>query len=229
MPTTTSRIQSKPIKQSSKIKNAKTRSQIKEVKEQDKRELGSIKEELFIQAQKKLPELLIEKVGNIIEEVSKYCEEEQKGLIDAQIAPLIANRTTTFYVQASYSVDELYIVFNEFVRMISEINKKVKFVPSLKKFCAFAGITSSTYENYLVDFDEDKRNVARMIDDYITDVQLTSAQNGEIREITTIYRTKAEHKMVEAQSPIVMEYRKTLDFDEVKKKLESLGRFKEID
>lgn len=184
---------------------------------------------MFVETQKKLPEILVEKVSNIIEEVSSYCEQENKGLIEAQIAPLIASRSKSFYVQATYSTDELYIIFNEFARMIAEINKKIKFLPSKKKFCAFAGISSTTYEAYLVDFDEDKRAVAQMIDDYISDMNLTSAQYGEIREITTIFRSKAEHKMIEAQSPIVMEYRKALSFDEVKDKLKSLGKFIEID
>lgn len=227
MPTIVPKRQPKKQTQEARQKQLKTTKQIKEIKEGNIKELNNIKNEIFEQTKQKLPEILVNKVNNIIEEIANLSTVD--GLSETQIFPLISSRSTNFYVSSTYSADELFVLFNEYVRMIAEINKKTIYLPTKKNFCAFAGITSATYNNYLVDFDENKRSVVQMIDDYITDVNLSCAQNGKVREITTIFRSKAEYGMIEAQAPVVIEYKKALNFDEVKKKLESFGKVYEAD
>lgn len=225
---------SETILENIKIKREKENLEKKETKQA----IDLVKNEIFEQTKSTLPDLLRNKTEAIIKEIETIAQEKQDsivyeetkygqkldridyGLVEARIAPLIANRSVNFYVNSMYTADELYIIYNEFVRMISEINKSIKYLPTKKKFCSFAGITTSTYSNYLQDFDNDKRNVMQMIDDYITDVNLSSAQQGEVREITTMFRSKAEHGMIEAQAPIVIEHKRELNVTEIKERLE---------
>jgi len=60
------------------------------------------------------------------------------------------------------------------------------------------------------------------IDDYITDMSLALAQTGKIREVTTIYRTKAENKMVEASTPIVHKNELKIDLDDMLRQVQAL-------
>lgn len=208
--------------------------------------IRNVKNEIFEKSKAQLPELVKEKVDKIVEEIttiSKEIEEAQVfeqtkygqkldyidyGLTEARIAPILASRTANFFVSATYSADELYIIYQEFIRMIAEINKKIKYLPTKKKFCMFAGISTETYNTYLQSPDEDKRNVVRAIDDYISDTNLSSAQKGDIREITTIFRSKAEHGMVEASAPIVIEHKTEINLEEMRRKVEGIKNKKII-
>lgn len=220
---------------------------IRKEKEETQKAIKEIKNEIFEKSKANLPDILQDKVTRVVDEIKsvasereeKYVYEKTKfgkkldfidyGLLEARIAPIIASRSSSAFVTASYSTDELFIIYNEFVKMISEINKSIKYLPTKKKFCSFAGMSSSTYNSYMQCSDEDKREVMQMIDDYITDVNLSSAQQGEVREITTMFRSKAEHNMVEANAPIVIEHKRELNLDEVKKRVEDLKQKKIID
>jgi len=247
MPTTTARRITKPQSQEQKDKQKITKNKVKEIVIEQQNELEEVKNEIFERTKAQLPNILKEKTDSIVKEIETIYQEKEDakvweetkygqkldtidyGLVEARIAPLIMNRSVNFYSNITYTADELYIIYQEFIRMISEINKKLKYLPSKKKFCSFAGISTSTYGSYLQDFDANKRNVMQMIDDYITDVNLSSAQQGDVREITTMFRSKAEHGMIEASAPVVVEYKKSLNIDEIKDKLATLGRFYDAD
>ena len=68
----------------------------------------------------------------------------------------------------------------------------------------------------------------QMIDDYIVDLNLTSAQKGEIKEITTIYRSKAEHGLVEAQAPIVIQHKAQANLEDIRKQIEAVNQGKSL-
>lgn len=128
----------------------------------------------------------------------------------------------------TYSAEELSMLFDYYRQFISEINTITRYIPSKKNFCAFASISSSTYDNYLINGDSDRIEVMKMIDDYITDISLSLAQNREIDNVTTIYRSKAEHGMVEAVAPIVIKRETDINLDEIKQQINALKAGKSL-
>lgn len=127
-----------------------------------------------------------------------------------------------------YSAEELGMLFEYYRNFVSEINKITRYVPTKKNFCAFASISSATYENYLIEGDSQRIEIMKMIDDYITDISLSLAQNREIDNVTTIYRSKAEHGMVEATAPIVIKKEYDLDLDNIRKSINTLKAGKSL-
>lgn len=127
-----------------------------------------------------------------------------------------------------YSVAELAILFDYYKQFILEINKYQRYLPTKKNFCGFVGISSSQYDLWRQSDDTERQEIMQIIDDYITDLQLTSAQNGEIKEISTIYRTKAEHGMVEATAPVVIEHKSETNIDNIMKQIEAINKGKSL-
>jgi len=114
----------------------------------------------------------------------------------------------------------LNIVFEAYRQAIVKINKKVKYPPSKGSFCAFADISTATYNNYLRSPDESIQEVILRINDYLVDNMLTSAQVGDIKEITSIYRSKAEFGMAEAVAPQEIVHKTEVDTDKIKQMIE---------
>lgn len=128
----------------------------------------------------------------------------------------------------SYTAEELSILFDYYRNFIYEINHVTRYIPSKKNFCAFANISSATYDNYLTDGDSKKAETMKIIDDYITDITLTLAQNREIDNVTTIYRTKAEHGMIEATAPVVIKKEVDFNLGEIQEHLRTLKAGKSL-
>lgn len=129
----------------------------------------------------------------------------------------IVGNTTT------YSTEELEIAFKYYRDFIIAINKEnIDYVPSKKNFSAFIGISSATYDAYMESQDASKAEIMKVIDDYISDIQLTLAQNGRIKEISTIFRGKTEHKMVEATAPIVFRREEDINYAEMEKRFKAI-------
>ena len=127
-----------------------------------------------------------------------------------------------------YSNTELAILFEYYQQFIKKINEVQTFLPTKKNFCGFAGISSVTYDNYKQSEDSERREIMQKIDDYITDIMLTSAQNGDLKEISTIFRSKAEHGMVEANNPIVIEHKSQTDINSIMKQIEAVNQGKSL-
>jgi len=127
-----------------------------------------------------------------------------------------------------YTAEELNIVFEYYRQAIVAINKKVKYPPSKGSFCAFADISTGTYNNYLMSPDESMQDVIMRINDYLTDTTLTSAQLKEIDNITTMFRSKAEFGMVEAQAPITIEHRSETDMNKISAMIQQLKQGKSL-
>lgn len=84
------------------------------------------------------------------------------------------------------------------------------------------GISTSLYNQYLLGYDEEKTEIMVQIDDYIRETMLTLAQLGEIKEISTIFRGKASHGMVEASAPQIIEHREVVDVSAIQKMIDDV-------
>ncbi len=186
--------------------------------------------------QKATKDNLLPAIREKAEEVSKYIEKEiskireSGGLTSAQIFDVITSRSVSDIATVgskSYTAQELAIALNIYVKMMSEINKYVKMPPSKSSFCLLLGIGTETYNNYLVD--PEKSNIMNVIDTYITGAKLTSAQVGELREISTMFELKASHGFVEAQNPVVIKHEKKADIEDIRNQLKEIKQGKVID
>lgn len=178
--------------------------------------------------QEETKEILLPTIRNKMEEVAELIEEktiDNSGLTISQILPLISRRSTADIAtiqNKSYTSYELGEALNIYMEMVARINKVCKFPPSKGSFCALLGISRKTYDNYMVD--PDKMDIMGIIDDYITTSVLTSAQLGELREISSMFALKTQHGFVEAQQPLVIEHKKTTDIDEIQAQLNALKK-----
>lgn len=149
------------------------------------------------------------------------------SLSTIELKSLISQKNT-IGVSPKYNNTELAILFDYYKQFIEKINKVQTYLPTKKNFCGFVGISSSQYDSWKQSEDSERTEIMQMIDDYITDLQLTSAQNGEIKEISTIYRTKSEHGMVEATAPIVIQHKSEANIDDIKKQIEAINQGKSL-
>lgn len=190
----------------------------------DKEEMK--KQEIAKKIQQETKNILLPTVKNKMEQVSKLISDKlsnNNGLTASQILPLITRRSTSDIAtiqNKSYTAYELGEALNVYMDMIAKINQVCKFPPSKGTFCALLGISRKTYDNYMVD--PEKVDIMGIIDDYITTSVLTSAQLGELREISSMFTLKTQHGFIEAQAPMVIEHKKTTDIEAINAQLEAL-------
>lgn len=89
-------------------------------------------------------------------------------------------------------------------------------------------MSTSTYNQYLLGYDEEKAEVMVQIDDYIKETMLTLAQLGEIKEVSTIFRGKASHGMIEASAPQIIEHREIVDIGSIRKMIDDVKKGKTL-
>lgn len=123
------------------------------------------------------------------------------------------------------------IVLEAYTKMITMINKTQLYVPSIAGFCSFAGFSTTTFEhNYLQSPDEDKRNSAQMVKDYITNMMLDAGKMRRTDASVTIHESKAILKNVEAQAPQIIQYSQNVDPLSILEKVNRItGKFVEAD
>ena len=185
-------------------------------------------QDFVLQIQEETKKNLIENISKKAEEVSweleKLLHSKPKGLIATQIFDLITNRSTSnidVISRKSYTPEELAIAFKIYKDMIAKINEKVLFPPNKTSFCQLLGISTQTYNNYKQD--PEKAEIMQIIDDYILGNILTSAQIGQLEKITSIFASKAQHGLVEATTPIVIEHKKEQNIDAIKKRIAEIN------
>ena len=131
-------------------------------------------------------------------------------------------------VEPKYNAEKMSLVFDIYRETVSEINIRIgKFIPNKSHFCRFAGITSQTYNNYMKSNDENLQNVMLMIDDYMLDANLTSSQNREVDNVTTIYRTKVEQNKQEQPVQQTVVLADTVDINMIQKRIKKLNSIRE--
>lgn len=192
------------------------------------------KKEQLVQAGKN--QIMEEYKNNLPQELKKrldiiatniMCQEEVQGLSSIEINEILRPHNL-IGTNPKYSADQLRIVFDYYREALVAINRKFKYPPSKENFCAFAGMSTATYNKYLTSPNEEMQELMLMIDDYIRENMLTSAQIGETREVTTIFRGKTAHGLVEAQSPIVVEHRSETDMTQITKMIEAVKAGKSL-
>ena len=194
----------------------------KKEKQEKQQELVEAKAELLQKEyQDNLKDYLEQKLFDLtyrLKHLDKY-----ETLSTIELKSLLTQKNT-IGASPKYSNTELAILFNYYKEFIEKINEKQRFLPTKKNFCSFIGISSFSYDSYRKSDDQERREIMQMIDDYITDIMLTEAQNGELKEITTIFRSKAEHGMVEAQAPVVIEHKGTADLEKIKRQIQAVNQ-----
>lgn len=214
------------------MKNRDKSTKIKQTIDQKKMEakenqmqLAKAKQELVMKEyQDNLKDNMEQRLFDLIHKLKHV----DKSLSIMQLKSMLTQKNT-IGISPKYNATELAMVFDYYKQFIEKINEIQTFLPTKKNFCSFIGISSATYDNYKQSDDAEKREVVQMIDDYITDLQLTASQNGEVKEITTIFRTKAEHGMVEASAPVVIQHKSEVNFDKIQAQIDAVNRGRSID
>lgn len=200
-------------------------------KNQDK--LAKDKEKIVNEIQIKAHDELLPNMRNKMLEVSKYIEEKisnnKEELNSSQIMTLIAKRSLSEIASGTtvtYTPQEISVGFNYYLDMINKINDIKKFPPTIESFCVFMGITVVTYNNWLVN--AEKKEIMDYIHSYLMGAINTSTLNREVDTIAGIYTTKTMGK-IEKQAPVVVEHKKSANFDDISKQLEALKKDNIID
>lgn len=199
----------------------------KKIVEQQKKEMlvKAGEKSILEEYKKELPQKLETRLNEIAENLS--VKEEVQGLSTIEINEIL--RPHNLIGQPlRYTAEQLQIVFDYYRQAIVQINKKVKYPPSKGSFCAFADISTATYNNYLRSPDESIQEVILRINDYLVDTTLTSAQLKEIDNITTMFRGKAEFGLVEAVAPITIEHRSETDMNKISAMIQQLKQGKSL-
>ncbi|MBE5820421.1 MAG: hypothetical protein E7310_06395 [Clostridiales bacterium] len=190
----------------------------------EKQNVSNMKQELI---KKEYQDNLTSYLDSKLDEVIEKLQKSNKNLSTIELRSLLAQKNT-IGVSPKYNNTELAILFDYYQLFIENINKVKQFLPTKKNFCSFIGVSSKTYDNWRQAEDIERQEIMQKIDDYITDILLTSAQDGEVKEISTIYRTKAEHGMVEASNPIIIEHKSQADINSIMKQIEAVNQGKSL-
>lgn len=189
-------------------------------------QLTTAKAELIKQEfQDNLKENLEQRLFDLIYKLNHV--ESGKNLSTIEIKTLISQKNS-IGISPKYNNTELAILFEYYKKFINQINKFQRYLPTKKNFCSFIGISSSQYDRWRQSEDSERAEMMQIIDDYITDIMLTSAQDGEIKEITTIFRSKAEHGLVEQTAPIVIEHKSDINIDKIMQQIEVINKGKSL-
>ena len=183
------------------------------------------KNQIMEEYKNKLPQELEKRLDVIATQIS--IQEEVQGLSSIEINEILRPHNL-IGSNPKYSTDQLRIIFDYYREALIIINRKYKYPPSKENFCAFAGMSTSTYNKYLTSPNEEMQELMLMIDDYIRENMLTSAQIGETKEITTMFRGKTAHGMVEASSPVVVEHRTETDLTKIQQMIQRVQEGKSL-
>ena len=110
--------------------------------------------------------------------------------------------------------------------MIEKINEVKKFPPTVESFALFMGISSRTYNNWLVD--PYKKEVMDFIHSFLLGSLATSSLTGELKEISSMFLQKTMGK-VEQTTPIMVKHEVTANVEDIQKRLSELKRKKVLD
>lgn len=126
-----------------------------------------------------------------------------KGFDSMVISEMLFKPLSPYYsARPLYTAEKLIIAFELYRDMITQCNLNgMKIVPNKSHFSRFCGFSTQTYDSYLDSADIAMRNLMEVIDDYMFDVNVTSAQHREIELATTMFRAKVEQGRIEPTAP----------------------------
>lgn len=125
--------------------------------------------------------------------------------------------------EPKYNAEKLALVFDLYEHIVTTINQHIcQLLPSKSHFCRFAGITTSTYNGYKLSEDPDMQVVMGKIEDMITDVHLTMAEESKLNPMATKYRMNVEMDKRENFNPQVVIKADVKDLEDYKNRISSL-------
>ena len=128
--------------------------------------------------------------------------------------------------EPKYTAEKLGIVWELYQEILTEINMNIgEMLPNLSSFCKFAGITVVTFKSYKNSPDEGLRILVEKINDECFDSQVTMAQNGLLKERSTIYRMKAEQERIEKETPAIHIHQDTVDVGSIVNRLKEIKQY----
>ena len=194
--------------------------------QENKKKLLNMQTKLVKQEyQNNLKEIMEQKMFDLAYKLKHL--EEGKDLSVIELKSLLSQKNT-IGVSPKYNNTELSILFEYYKQFIQEINKKTSYIPTKEDFCSFAGVSTTTYNNWKQSDDAERREIMQKVDDYLVDIHLSMAQRGDIREISTIFRAKSEFGMVEAQAPQKVEHVVTADMKQIMKNIDAINSGKSL-
>lgn len=200
-------------------------SKIKQENEfKDKLTIKQAERLIFEREKENLPQVLNQRLQEI--EIALENElDDIVGLKSARIHQLISRQSNiTSGAMIGYTAKELFIVYDVYQQLVEKINRFTLYIPSIKSFCAFAGFSTNTFKNLLQSPDEEKRNVAQMIDDYISDMLLDASKMRKTDASTSIFVAKSEHGMTEAVNPQSIQHTTQVDLGQIFNRIEEIKK-----
>ena len=175
--------------------------------------------------QDNLKEIMDQKMFDLVYKLRHI--EEGKSLSIIELKSLLSQKNT-IGVSPKYSTTELAILFDYYKQFIQQINEKTAYIPTKEDFCSFAGVSTTTYNNWKQSEDAERREIMQKIDDYLVDIHLSMAQRGDIKEISTIFRAKSEFGLVEAQAPQVIKHEMESDMKQILANIDAINQGKSL-
>lgn len=131
-------------------------------------------------------------------------------------------------VSPDYSPENLSIVWDIYMYLIEQVNIEIcPFNPSLTHFCRFAGISTKKLKSYANSHDPNMRELVDKIYDSVYEAQMNMAQNGKVKEKSTIWRLKTENDVVEKKTPnINVNISQKVDTNEVNSRLDNILNYR---
>lgn len=195
-------------------------------RKEEQNQLMEMKAELVKkQYQDNLKEIMEQKMFDLAYKLKHI--EEGKTLSVIELKSLLSQKNVVG-LSPKYSTTELAILFEYYKQFIQEINKKTSYIPTKEDFCSFAGVSTTTYNNWKQSEDFERREIMQKIDDYLVDIHLSMAQRGDIKEISTIFRAKSEFGMVEAQAPQVIKHEMESDMKQILANIDAINAGKSL-
>lgn len=125
--------------------------------------------------------------------------------------------------EPKYNAEKLALVFDFYEYVVTEINAHIcQLLPSKSHFCRFAGITTATYNGYKLSDDPDMQTIMGKIEDMLTDVHLTMAEETKLNPMATKYRLNVEMDKRENYNPQVVIKADVKDLEDYKNRINSL-------
>lgn len=190
-------------------------------------------EEIFEKYRKDLPEVLHKRMEEISEQIATQImlsNSEKREPISPSIVYEWIKSPIFAPARSRYSAEDIQIILDNYTSMIAEINKNWTYVPTRENFCAFCGISIYQYNLWLRDTDHLERlNAMSQVELYIVDMQQSMAQTGETKEVTTIFRMKAEHGMIEAKAPQEITIKHDISTSQIQEQIEAIKNGKSLE